>query len=57
MSDATMANIARQLAEVLILYARDRRVEDQKLIAQYHTELCKEFWNEQGEEAGKHKTD
>lgn len=47
MTDATMANIARQLAEALIAFARDRRVEDQKLIAQYHTELCKAYWNEQ----------
>lgn len=46
MTDASMANVARQLAEVLIHYARDRRVEDQKLIAQLHTELCREYWKE-----------
>lgn len=46
MSDETMATLARQLAETLIIFARDRRVEDQKLIAQLHTELCREFWKE-----------
>lgn len=39
-NDAVMAGIARDLADVLARYARERRSEDQKEIARLHTELC-----------------
>jgi hypothetical protein len=39
--DDYFATTARTLADVLIRYARDRRPEDQKEIAQLQTELCK----------------
>ena len=53
MSDATMAAVARELAEALILFARDRRPDDQKEIARLHHALCVAYRNEQaaGEES------
>ena len=35
------APTARNLANTLMAFARDRREDDKKLIAQLHTELCK----------------
>lgn len=35
-----MAAIARNLADALAHFARERRSEDQKEIARLHTELC-----------------
>jgi hypothetical protein len=46
MTDATMANLARTLAQTLMAYARDRRPDDQKEIARLHHLLCVEFRNE-----------
>jgi hypothetical protein len=44
-TDAMLA-IARDLADALINFARDRRPDDQKEIARLHTELCKARWTE-----------
>ena len=38
--DEILADIARRLADALRTYARERRPDDQKLIAQIQTELC-----------------
>jgi hypothetical protein len=42
-----MAKIARNLAHALITFARDRRNEDRKLIAELQTELCTLYREEQ----------
>lgn len=44
--------IARTLADTLIAYARDRRPEDKKQIAQLQTELCELRWKEIEKAAG-----
>ena len=52
MSDATMAALARILAERLMSFAYERREEDRKAIAEYQHLICVEYRNEQaaGEE-------
>jgi hypothetical protein len=40
MSDEAIALIARQLADALRVFARERRPEDQQQIRQLQTELC-----------------
>jgi len=38
--DARMAGLARELADALSRYARERRSDDQKEVARLQTELC-----------------
>lgn len=52
MSDATMAKVARDLAEMLILYAHDRRDDDKKEIASLHRQLCIAYRDELREKKG-----
>jgi hypothetical protein len=40
MSDDAMVRIARELADALRRYARERRTEDQQQVRQLQTELC-----------------
>lgn len=50
MSDANTLRIARDLAEALRDFARTRKDEDKKRIAALHTELCREYRQEQDDE-------
>lgn len=50
MSDTNMLRIARGLAEALCEFARSRKDEDKKRIAALHTELCREYRQEQDDE-------
>jgi hypothetical protein len=47
MSDERMVVTARELARYLILFARERRDEDRKRIAELQTELCTLYREEQ----------
>jgi len=40
MNDSDYAVLARDLADALMAYARDRRDDDKKRVAQLQTELC-----------------
>ena len=40
MSDATIANVGRRMAEALMKFAHDRGDEDRKTVANVQTELC-----------------
>jgi len=46
MSDASVAQIARQLAEALQARAHSRSIEDTKRVAELQTMLCREVKNE-----------
>jgi hypothetical protein len=50
--DIRMAELGRALAQKLIIFARERRDEDRKHVAQLHTELCELYREEQ---AAKHQ--
>lgn len=49
MTDAILANIARQLAEALQARAHSRSIDDTKRVAELHTVLCKAVRDEAGE--------
>jgi hypothetical protein len=62
MSDERMASLARELARTLHVYARERRDDDRKQIAQLHTDICAAYRTEQepppaAEEAAQAKAD
>jgi len=42
MNDAAMATIARQLAHALAAWGRSRAPDDLRVIAQLHTDLCRQ---------------
>ena len=45
-SDKDWTELARQMAHVLLRFARERRDEDRKMIAQLQTEMCKQLRDE-----------
>jgi hypothetical protein len=49
--DEKMAGLARELAHTLHTYARERRDDDKKRIAQLHTDLCAAYRAEQEQAA------
>ena len=56
MSDASIAGIARTLAEALSDAAYTRKDEDKKRVAQLQSELCAEIKREQAEAKNERQT-
>lgn len=50
MSDKYIATIARKLAEAMMTRARTRLAEDQKLVLELQTQLCRAVYEEKDEE-------
>jgi hypothetical protein len=56
MSDETIAPIARELANAMLMRARTRSAEDSRRVLELQTALCDAVRNEAEETGGSHAT-